>query len=572
MLKWLRKNLFAVLAAFYSLVVALFWLALRVNWSGMSKAFGADKNQSFFIMQTPLIICVLLWLAFAFSLVALFLWGGKKKWPFITSVSISGVFTIAIIVVIAMGAIDYMNFILPDFFLWLAVSLLIIAFALLLFFPPTKNTKLCIGIKGGFIAVIVLMTVLIGFDVKVNFFTYDSVVYAVEDKYQIVFSTNDQSIAWVEIGDDKYYDLYAGSMKSKDLVHKIEVPQSALDNAKSYKICAQSMLYRGPFGGYKGGVIEKTHTFRPIDMSDGFKYYTVSDVHMAFRGAVSAASYHSDMDVFVMLGDLYSMIDTEDEAQFANKLAGAVTKGEYPVIYGRGNHEIKGQYAEDLHKYVGSKNGNFYYTVTLGNKDFYGIMLDLGEDHDDDWWEYYDTAQFDLYRDEQTQLLTDIKDNNLADGYKYKLAMCHIPVPYVNGRHNHEPYKKEWTTLLNEIGVDMFVSGHQHDLIPFVPNTVTPFEKPIYNPDYSGKENKKFGGYLTDFNFPGFIVSRRSNAQLGDTQRIGTSQFTGLITEVNFTTGKQTSSYTNSAGETVKVFNPFVNDGAHTEFTYDLIR
>lgn len=54
MLKFFKKNLLAVIACAYSLVVALFWLALRVNWSGISKALGADKNPTFFVMETPL--------------------------------------------------------------------------------------------------------------------------------------------------------------------------------------------------------------------------------------------------------------------------------------------------------------------------------------------------------------------------------------------------------------------------------------------------------------------------------------------------------------------------------------
>ena len=64
-------------------------------------------------------------------------------------------------------------------------------------------------------------------------------------------------------------------------------------------------------------------------------------------------------------------------------------------------NEIKGEYAEVLYKYVGSKNQEYYYYVTLGS-DVFAVVADIGEDHDDAWWEYYGTAQFQLYRDEQT--------------------------------------------------------------------------------------------------------------------------------------------------------------------------
>ena len=69
------------------------------------------------------------------------------------------------------------------------------------------------------------------------------------------------------------------------------------------------------------------------------------------------------------------------------------------------NHEVKGNYASKLYRFVGSKNQKFYYNFTLDN--IYGVVLDIGEDHDDDWWEYYDTANYEAYREEQVEFLND---------------------------------------------------------------------------------------------------------------------------------------------------------------------
>ena len=38
-----------------TLLDALFWVALRVNYSGISKFLGADTNPSFLIMNLPVI-------------------------------------------------------------------------------------------------------------------------------------------------------------------------------------------------------------------------------------------------------------------------------------------------------------------------------------------------------------------------------------------------------------------------------------------------------------------------------------------------------------------------------------
>ena len=292
MLKALKKNLWSVICAFWALVVALFWTAMRVIWSGISKViadtFGVGDPTKF-LLDLPLYICILLWVIFALSVASLVLLR-DKKWPKVTLTAVLGAFTIASIVVVVMGAIDYLYFILPKFGLSLLVSLCIVTFALLLFFPPVKNCKLCLSLKCLCVALAILLGVVGGFGITIGSkFTHGAVVYAVEDTYQIVFSTNHSATAWVEIDGEKYYDLFAGSMKSNDTVHKIVVPQQELDQAKSYTICAEKMHYRGPFGGFKGKVISQNYTFRPVDSSDGLVYYTMSDVHHARKGAVDAA-------------------------------------------------------------------------------------------------------------------------------------------------------------------------------------------------------------------------------------------------------------------------------------------
>ncbi len=571
MLKIVKRNLWNVICAFWALVVALFWTALRINWSGISKVLGADKNQSFFVMELPLLVCIFLWIVFAFSLFNL-VFICNKKWAKITLTALLGVFSVVILVVVVMGAIDYMYFILPRFLLSLLISLCIVAFALLLFFPPVKRCKLATSLKCVCLALAVLLGIVAGYNVSIgSYFTYDAVVYAVEDDYQIVFSTNHSAVAWVEVDGERYYDLFAGSMKSNDTVHKIVVPQSKLDSAKAYSIHAQKMIYRGPFGGYKGKEISQNYTFRPVDSSDGLVYYSMSDVHHARKGAVATALTVSDLDFLVILGDSVGMVDRESDAQYSNLLAHDVTKGQIPVVYARGNHEIKGDYAEDLHKYVGSKNGNFYYWWTLS--DVYGITLDLGEDHDDDWWEYYGTAQFELYHKEQTEFLSTIATEKPFENYNYTLVACHIPIQFVNSRKNHTQVKADWTELLNQIAPDLAVYGHQHDLYPFLNGQKTMYNdkgKLVYNSQFAGKQGKTYGGYLTDYTFDGFIVGRRGTAQQDEVGSLNRRDHVGMVTCVDLATATQTCRYINSKGDVVAVFNPFVEGPAQTEFVLPL--
>ena len=568
----LKKNLWNILCVFWAMAVALFWFSMRVIWSGISKvlyeALGR-KEPTEFLLNVPLYISILLWVLLAFAVVTL---ARPKKRSTLTLTVLLGVFTVISLVVVVMGAIDYLYFILPKFFLSLGIGTCIAAFAALLFFPPVKNCKYCIALKSALVALVILLAVLEGYGVTVGSrFTYEPVVYAVEDTYQIVFSTNHPATAWVEIGGESYYDLYAGSMKSKDTVHKITVPQEKLDAARAYSIHAEKMIYRGPFGGFKGKEISKAYTFRPVNTADGLVYYTMTDVHHARKGAVAAALAVENLDFLVILGDSVGMTDYEKDAQFSNLLAHDVTGGQIPVVYARGNHEIKGAYGESLYKYVGSKNESFYYWFTLS--DVFGITLDLGEDHDDGWWEYYGTDRFALYHQEQTQFLRELAETKPYDGYRYTLVACHIPIQFVNSRKDHEEVKAAWTALLNEIQPDLAVYGHQHDLYPFLDGQQTMYNdsgKLVYNSQFKGTAGKTYGGYLTNYTFNGFITGRRGTAQDDSISALNRKDHVGMAVYADLAAGTQVCRFLNTAGETVPVYNPFVEGPAQEEFLLEL--
>lgn len=574
MLEKIKKHQWNVISAIWALIVALFWFAMRVIWSGISKVLSeaaGQKAPTDFLLDLPLYISIFLWVVLAFAVVNLVLIR-NKRWIKITLTALLGVLTVASAVVVIMGAVDYLYFILPKFFLSLLVALCIAAFAALLFFPPVKNCKCCITLKCALIALMILFSVFDGYGVTLGSrFTYEPVVYAVEDTYQIVFSTNHSAAAWVEIDGEAYFDLFAGSMKSEDTVHKITVPQEKLDTAKEYSIHAEKMIYRGPFGGFKGKEISESYSFRPVNSTDGLVFYTITDAHHARTGAVEAARSVENLDFLVILGDTVGMIEYEKDVQLSNLIAHDVTGGEIPVVYARGNHEIKGAYAEQLHQYVGSKNESFYYWFTLS--DVFGITLDLGEDHNDGWWEYYGTDRFTLYHNEQTRFLEELVEDKPYENYNYTLVACHIPIQFVNSRKDHVEVKADWTELLNQIDPDLAVYGHQHDLYPFLDGQETMYNekhKLVYNSQFKGESGKTYGGYLTDYTFNGFIAGRRGTAQVDELSALNRKDYVGLAVHVDLTNQTQTCRYINSAGEVVPVYNPFAEGPAQNEFVLDL--
>lgn len=533
----------------------LMLLSLRICWSGISKKLGYEDNPTWLLYNLPVILTVVALLVMATNITLFFvLKKDSKIWAFIM-VGVNIVFLVLNIVVIALGAIDYMHFIWPWFFVYLEIFAVI---ALILFFifiyPHTslKDSKAC---KISLLS-LTLLTASVGiFDVSFNKIETKPVVYAVEDKYQIAFTSHTNARGWVEIDGVRYFDTYAGSNESYTKYHKVEVPMSVLDEAKAYTIHTQKITYRGPFGGYLGRDIHESYNFKPVDSTDGINYYVISDVHEAKKASIKATSYTNN-EFIVLAGDICSMVEWERDLLFTNEVAHEMTKGEIPVVYARGNHELKGKKAEELHKVVGAKGEYFYYSFTLG-KDIYGVVLDLGEDHEDDYWEYYDTAFYDGYRQAQVDFLKEELLKGEYLNYSYRMAICHIPIPFVNTRHNHVTWKEQMTDLLNKMNIDISLSGHQHDLLIFEPGTLTPGEKLTYTSEYNGKE-KTIKAYVTDFTFPTLLVSKRGYAQTDSIPLKNMKSQIGVSVSVDLTNNTQTFIYNDSNGKHINMVNPFV--------------
>ena len=553
-------KIFGTILAFFNL---LMFFAMRPCWSGISSTIGYKNGASPVLYYLPVIICVLFFIVLLSDLILKKLF--NKNWLNITYLSVGMVFFIVILVIIKLGAIDYMRFIWPKFFRSIGLVAVIALMYFLLFIYPKTVLKESALFRYSLLGVTSLLVILVLLNFSINRITYEPVVYAVEDKYQIVFSTSSEATAWVEIDDTNYYDTYNGSTKTFSKIHKIEVPMTALDTAKKYTVHTQRSIYCGPFGGFLGRDISKATAFTPVDTSDGIKYLSFSDVHMNVKNVAKTASFVNDYDFLVLAGDLISDVETFDDANYNNLVAYAITKGEKPVVYARGNHDVKGRYGEVLHMFVGAKGDEFYYNFYF--KDIYGLVLDIGEDHDDDWWEYYGTSHYDEYRERQIEFLEKEIEKHNYDNYEYHLGICHIPVVFVNYRKNHVHVKTEFTKLLNQMDIDMFLCGHQHDIMIFEPGLITPNTSLTYNPNY---KKATYSGYLTDFNFPSFMISKPGFTFSDEPGLSKAKSYIGLVVDVNLNTKKELCYYLNSKGEKVELMNMFFDKAYGKEITIDL--
>lgn len=371
-----------------------------------------------------------------------------------------------------------------------------------------------------------------------NGFDSTPVVYAVNNTYQIVFTTKAKGEAWITVDGIEYNDTYAGYRYTESTLHKITVPMEALDHAGEYTLYTRAMYLRGPYCSLQGKTLTQTHNWKGVDTSDGLNYYVLADTHNTQKTPLAAANYFGEyLDFLISAGDNMSWIDREDDLLNFHTLAGNITKGEIPVIYARGNHETKGVMAKDFHRYVGSKNGNYYYTFRLQN--IWGIVLDIGEDHGDDFVEYCGISKFDQYREEQTTFLDQVLFHSYqefnAPGIDYRIGICHIPLTVKNQDDYVADIKDAWIERLNQMKLTIMYSGHQHELWFIDENfkagsTLTDVE------EYSGKSENNKQRIMTAATFPTILVSKRGEAQsLLDKEKIFDTGFIGLAVSVTDT-------------------------------------
>ena len=384
------------------------------------------------------------------------------------------------------------------------------------------------------------------------------VVYAVEDTYQITFTTKAKGEAWVMIDGIEYNDTFAGGRKTESKIHKITVPMSALDSANSYTVYTRAMLLRGPYESLQGPTLSETYSWKGVNTEDGLHYYVISDNHLASKAPAQAAGYWDEkLDFLISLGDTVNWMENEKELSQLLYLASDITGGEIPVLYARGNHEAYGTKFADYHNYVGAKNDKFYYTFRM--KNIWGIVLDLGVDHEDDFAEYAGTAKYDAYRKEQTLFLDEVINNAeneyLAEGIDYRIGLCHIPLTFSKVGNPLIPYKNEWITRLNQMQLSVMYSGHLHDLM-FVDATLSSDTMLTLLPDFSGKTEKNDQYVMTDANFPSVLVSKRGKSQpRTDKENVFGQTFIGVAAFVE--NNETILKYTNESGNTIETISPW---------------
>lgn len=292
-------------------------------------------------------------------------------------------------------------------------------------------------------------------------------VCAVGNEYQIIVPVKFNMLFSVKVGDKEYFNHSNGIKISTTKIQRVKVPMAELDREKKYTVICRKMIKRLPYRSKTAvNAVEIEYAFKPIEKTEDIKIYQIADAHGHIAETTAAANcYADDIDLLILNGDIANASDTFEHVITCYKIASNLTKGSIPCIISRGNHDLRGKYAEVLVDHMPNRNGNSYYTFRVGC--LWGILVDCGEDKVDAHEEYGRTICCHQYRQDVTDYINEvIKSGEYnAEGVKYRIVLSHVPFQY----KFRDPFGiesevyTEWCRLLREyIKPDLLLAGHTH--------------------------------------------------------------------------------------------------------------
>jgi predicted MPP superfamily phosphohydrolase len=287
-------------------------------------------------------------------------------------------------------------------------------------------------------------------------------VFVINDEYEILIFANQNGLIGIRIDGQIFYEENTGALYTEKDFAKIRVPQKLLDDAKSYQVVYRKAIERCPYFSHLEDEICCEFKFKPLEKTENINIYHVADVHYEFEKAVNACSYFGDkLDFLIVNGDI-GEVNSEQEYFMVAKFVGDVAKGELPVLFVRGNHDVRGRLAERYTDYFPANGKDTFFTFSVGNLN--GVALDCGEDKLDSHSEYGGVNDFKRFRERETKFLKNVR---FDDTDKITFGVCHItPIQVTLLPDSCYDIEREtytvWNDILEKIGVKFFISAHRH--------------------------------------------------------------------------------------------------------------
>jgi acid phosphatase type 7 len=286
-----------------------------------------------------------------------------------------------------------------------------------------------------------------------------------ESSVTVVWSTDTPSHSQVLYGAGGTLDQTAEAaehgMVPVTTQHAIRLHGLKPGQTYQYQVVSTRVVKLKAYWPEKGLAVRSSiSTFKTFDRSTPTASFSVvTDTHedVARIGALMKLIDWPRTDFLVHTGDAFHGIESEDQL-FRNWLApiSQALGQTRPLVYARGNHDLRGPFARELFRYIPTPEGRFYYTRDHGPVHL--MVVDTCEDKADDTNVYARLNRCKAYREEELAWFDEhVRTADRVRTAPFRIMVMHQPQwGWVDGEN------AKWTEMANRAGVDLVLAGHRH--------------------------------------------------------------------------------------------------------------
>ena len=309
----------------------------------------------------------------------------------------------------------------------------------------------------------------------------------------IVWVTDVPGISYVEMATDstdhfysktrkRYYAAEAGRRILTDSVHCVRIRGLKPDSKYRYRVVTQALKDWCnddwvTLGGlawsdvWKKKPYEfKTYPAKPREIT----FLVLNDIHERpqFMKELCKNVDLKKLDFVLLNGDMSNRIRSQKHIMDAYlDTCVSMFATDVPLFFNRGNHELRGEFADYLNRYFPTNNGKYYRLQHVAGVDF--LFIDSGEDKPDADLEYCGIVECDQYREEQERWLRSLQEEKKIGKYPV-VVFSHMP-PTLKNWHGPLHMQETLTPELNKMNVSVMLSGHLHRFDYQEPNEIINF-------------------------------------------------------------------------------------------------
>ena len=293
------------------------------------------------------------------------------------------------------------------------------------------------------------------------------------DRVTILWTSDVPGMAWVELADGtKVWETFAGRRVFHRL-HSIRIDGLQPGTVLRYRVCGQDIEddsdARNPRFGtvYEG----EWHSVRIFDQKAAECRFSVfNDIHMRLPQyeALVAQVDSASTDFLFLNGDIVSAgnYDLDTYTRYTLDPLGNLPAG-IPVLFGRGNHEGRGNNVELMADVF--PNGDpapFYYTFRQGPVAF--IVFDAGETGKNRSILYSGKDVYEEYLNEQIEWAKKALKERWFRKAPVKVCLLHVPM--IDHPDKNDYLLQRWLNvhfvpMLNQAGIDLMIGADLHQFM-----------------------------------------------------------------------------------------------------------